>query len=147
MYLVAKRKYMRFELKHNNSLDKSILTDRKKEYNFIFPIAVTYTGKWITTAKNVPLLVKWKILDQWFLAEILDFEMTTFPTDNVLNYASMYDMDEDGELPDDLTQTETILTRLLWGEIDRNKAILLVSAMEDMDIDDVTKNLDEMGMF
>ena len=147
MYLVAKRKYMRFELKHNNSLSKSILTDRKKEYNFIFPIAVTYTGTWITTAKNVPLLVKWKILDQWFLAEILDFEMTTFPTDNVLNYASMYDMDEDGELPDDLTQTETILTRLLWGEIDRNKAILLVSAMEDMDIDDVTKNLDEMGMF
>ena len=140
-------KLMRFELKHNNSLNKSILTDCKKEYNFIFPIAVTSTGKWITTAKNVPLLVKWQILDQWFPAEGLDFEMTTFPTDDILNYASMYDMDEDGELPDDLTVTETILTRLLWGEIDRTKAILLVSALEDMEIDDVNTNLEAMGLF
>lgn len=119
----------------------------KKEYNFIFPIAVTSTGKWITTAKNVPLLVKWQILDHWFPTEGLDFELTTFPTYDILNYASMYDMDEDGELPDDLTMTETILTRLLWGEIYRTKAILLVSALEDMEIDVVAHNLDKMGMF
>jgi hypothetical protein len=139
--------HMRFELKHNNSLDKSILTDRKKEYNFVLPIAVTATGKWITTAKNVPLLVKWQILDQWFPAEVADFEMTSIPTDDGLNYASFYDMNEDGDLPDDLTQTEKILTRLLWGSIDRTKAILIVSALEDMEIDDVTKNLDHLGLF
>jgi hypothetical protein len=85
--------------------------------------------------------------DQWFPAEVIDDGMKSMPAEASINYGSLYDLFEKGEIPKDLTPTEIVLTNLLWGDIERNRAILLVSALEDMNIDAVKRNLDNLGMF
>lgn len=81
------------------------------------------------------------------LAEERSDEMSKMPEDDRINYASLYSMREGKSLPDDLTVTESVLTGLLWGEISRTKAVLLVAALENMDTASITGQLDEMGLF
>jgi len=57
------------------------------------------------------------------------------------------DEDDYGVLPDDLTPTELLLTRFLWGEVDMFLTILLVAAVEDMSIEEVSNSLKKMNLF
>ena len=77
----------------------------------------------------------------------MDIKMKTMPEEASVCYASLYDMDDEGVMPDDLTATETILTKLLWGEISRTRAVLLVAALENMDASLIEEQLDKIGLF
>lgn len=64
-----------------------------------------------------------------------------------MHFDSLFSLDEGGELPDDQTPTEMLLTRLLWGEVDRYIAVLCVAALEDMSVEDVERSLQKMIFF
>lgn len=130
---------MEFELKHNDSRlsREKILTD----YHFPDPTSVKIKTPIIT---DKSLLTS--VSDQ-FPDEMPDPEITCAYFPDRINYVSFYGMEEGGELPDDLTPTEILLTKLLWGEADRFMTILLVSAIEDMSIEDATKSLAKMKLF
>ena len=143
---------MKFELKHNNcrlSKEKFL-----SDYNFsdLFFLIRTISS---------PIVDK-SILSSFsdmYPEERLDPLITSLPAPDKLNYASLFgiedeDVDEDeyydvGEegLPCDLTQSEMLLTKLLWGEADRFLTILLVAALEDMSIEDVSLSLKKMNLF
>lgn len=133
---------MKFFLRHFDSLDNAEKFAAMGDPN---PLAVF-------DAENR----KRKIIDQNLLhrpcrdnsgEEQMDIKMKTMPEEASVCYASLYDMDDEGVMPDDLTATETILTKLLWGEISRTRAVLLVAALENMDASLIEEQLDKIGLF
>ncbi len=138
---------MRFELKHNNSLAKSISIYSDSQHYIIMKFDYFKSDNRKKQSRSAVKISKSILNDQWFPAEVIDDGMKSMPAEASINYGSLYDLFEKGEIPKDLTPTEIVLTNLLWGDIERNRAILLVSALEDMNIDAVKRNLDNLGMF
>ena len=142
---------MFFELKHNDfRINKQKLF---AEYNFADSL--------LNNSTTIPILDK-SILSYFsdmFPEERLDPLITSLPAPDRVNYASMYDIGEeevDEEeydnineegLPNDLTPTEKLLTKLIWGEVDIFLTILLVAAIENMSIEDVSMSLKKMKIF
>jgi hypothetical protein len=142
---------MDFELKHNNyRLSKEKLLS---EYNFTDVLLIK---------TKIPPVIDNSVLSSFsdlFPEERLDPLITSLPAPDRVNYASLLgiedeEVDEDeyknieeGGLPADLTPTEMLLTKLLWGEADRFLTILLVAALEDMSIEDVSISLRKMNLF
>lgn len=140
-----------FELRHNNSriIKETLMT----QYN-IEDLLVIKTNTTPIVEKSIL-----STFSELYPEEKLDPLITSLPAPDRLNYASMYDIedeevDEDeyynvgeGGLPGDLTQSEMLLTKLLWGEVDKFLTILLVAALEDMSIEDVSTSLRKMNLF
>lgn len=135
----VKIKCMYFELKHNNSQISS--TELRNEFYVPDHFSLKNRSAVIT---NKTLLVN---LNKRFPEEKPDLQLTSLYTADKVHYVSLFGMDEGGELPDDLTQTEMLLTHLLWGEVDRYIAVLCVAALEDMSVEDVEKSLQKMNLF
>lgn len=77
-------------------------------------------------------------------SEMLDFAMECFPDFSRTDYVSLYGGIKNGVLPNDLTPTERVLTNFIHGRIDRLMAVLLVSALENMAIEDVLTELENL---
>lgn len=70
----------------------------------------------------------------YFPDEILDINMTSLTKEACIDYCTILNYEKEGDLPDDLTQTELILTKVLHGEIHKDYAKLLVCALENMEM-------------
>lgn len=90
-------------------------------------------------------IVKFKAnCKKFFPDEISDFDMICFPEIYNIDYCTLLDYEKDGFLPDDLTHTEIVLTKVLHGEMAKDYACLLVSAIENMDIKEVSDQVDKL---
>lgn len=130
---------MLFELKHNNSMISS--AKLMNEYHVTNLELLKDKSVKITDASLV------NSISMLFPDEVADILISTSSTSDKMHYASLFGLYEEGEWPDDLTPTEMLLTRLLWGEVDRYMAILCVAAMEDMSVEDVNSSLQKMDLF
>jgi len=139
---------MKFGLIHNNSLIRKEKFIAEYNYNDI---------KFIDSNPS-PIVDKSLLssLTDLFPDERLDPLITSLPaTDRIPpgffdEYEDEEEEDDDevdyGGLPDDLTPTELLLTRFLWGEVDMFLTILLVAAVEDMSIEEVSNSLKKMNL-
>jgi hypothetical protein len=130
---------MYFELKHNNSQISS--TELRNEFYVPDHFSLKNRTAVITDKTLLTNLTK------RFPEEKQDLQLISLHSADKVHYVSLFGMHEDGELPDDLTPTEMLLTRLLWGEVDRYIAVLCVAALEDMSVEDVEKSLQKMNLF
>jgi len=130
---------MYFELIRNNSQ----ISSTKLLNEFYVPDLFSLKNR-TTVITDETLLTS---LSKRFPEEKKDTCISSTWTEDKVHYVSLFGMDEGGELPDDLTQTEMLLTHLLWGEVDRFIAVLCVAAIEDMSVEDVEKSLQEMNLF
>lgn len=143
---------MKFRLIHNNSLirkEKFIAEYNYKDIKFI-------------VSKTSPIVDKSLLssITDLYPDERLDPLITSLPVSDRIppDFFDEYEDEEDeeeeyeyeddyGGLPDDLTTTELLLTRFLWGEVDMFLTILLVAAVEDMSLEEVSNSLKKMNMF
>ncbi len=140
---------MKFGLIHNNSLI------RKEKYIAEY----NYDNIKLIDSKPSPIVDKSLLssISDLFPDERLDPLITSLPASDRIppDFFDKYEDEEEeendendyGGLPDDLTPTELLLTRFLWGEVDMFLTILLVAAVEDMSIEEVSNSLKKMNLF
>lgn len=76
---------------------------------------------------------------------VIDEGISAIPAPVCIRFASLWGMDEEGELPDDLSPAETVLTNVLWGETDIYRAALLVAGLENMALELVKAEMKNNG--
>jgi hypothetical protein len=138
---------MKFRLEHNDRVEKLDATKFKKKENLMITFRWDTNGQWFPTLKTDFFESMACRTGMFFPDEVTDFDMKAFPEGSRINYAILNGEDTDGELPDDLTVTETVLTEVLWGQRDKDIAVLLVAALENMEIQKVKENFRKLNFF
>ncbi|MCB0659576.1 MAG: hypothetical protein KDC04_01495 [Saprospiraceae bacterium] len=126
---------MQFELIRKDRLEKSVVSKNT-------PFTIHHfkrEGSDLHKVEDLPFLL------HRFPDEELDGEMRRFPSHDKVNYGNIFGMQE-GYMPSDLTPTETILTKMLWGEMDMDYTALLVAGVENMDLEDIYINYKKMKL-
>lgn len=138
---------MRFKLKPKNKLKKKILSKRSKNFQNFLKLNLCPNTGWKKELTDVDDLWFYKLNKFKPIDEVVDIEMTALPDNKKINYAKeIFGFQDEGTLPDDLSISEQILTNLLWGKINKDRAVLLVAAIEDMNIEDVENGIRKLGL-
>ncbi|MBK9150352.1 MAG: hypothetical protein IPM26_04855 [Saprospiraceae bacterium] len=131
-----------------NRMDKAVIPDlnRLKTLKGLIRDYEYMDGKGWAYNKHLSLFFQDRHnLSETFPEERLDKKIVKLPYARLVNYAVRMEYEDGGELPDDLTVTESILTDVLWGKRDKSIAALLVAALENMDLEDVHHELENLG--
>jgi hypothetical protein len=138
---------MRFRLEHNDRIEKLNANEFNRKENLMISFKWEQAGGWKSENKVDFFESMTRRIRIWFPDEVTDFDMKAFPEGSRINYAILNGDDTGGELPDDLTVTETVLTEVLWGQRDKDIAVLLVAALENMEIQRVKENFRKLNFF
>ena len=138
---------MRFRLEHNDRIEKLNANEFNRKENIKISFKWEEAAGWKAENKADCFESMTRRIGMCFPDEVTDFDMKVFPEGSRINYAILNGEDTGGDLPDDLTVTETVLTEVLWGQRDKDIAVLLVAALENMEIRKVEENFRKLNFF